>query len=112
MNYTKKVVAVAGLLSLVMPATGAHAVSGVGFGTRLLVAAEDTAFVEKIASRHCWRHHGRQHCSLYGGARVLRHQNGGSGYYEHDSSSLPFGSQRWWDQMLRENRLNSGGGLN
>ena len=26
-------------------------------------------------------------------------------YYERDSNKLPFGSQIWWDQMLREGRL-------
>ena len=25
-------------------------------------------------------------------------------YYERDSNKLPFGSSRWWDQMLREDR--------
>jgi hypothetical protein len=28
-----------------------------------------------------------------------------SDYYEHLADKLPFGSQRWWDQMLREGRL-------
>ena len=26
-------------------------------------------------------------------------------WYPHDASQVPFGSARWWDQMLRENRL-------
>jgi hypothetical protein len=33
-----------------------------------------------------------------------------NGWYPHDANQLKFGSALWWDQMLRENRLNSGGG--
>jgi hypothetical protein len=62
--------------------------------------------------RHCWREHGRRHCRSYGGPATYSYRSGGSDYYEHDSNSLPYGSQRWWDQMLRENRLNPGGGRN
>jgi hypothetical protein len=35
---------------------------------------------------------------------------GASGWYPHDASQLQFGSTLWWDQMLRENRLNARGG--
>jgi hypothetical protein len=35
-----------------------------------------------------------------------------SGWYPHDSSQLVVGSTAWWDQMLREGRLNQGGGRN
>jgi hypothetical protein len=28
-----------------------------------------------------------------------------NGWYEHDSNKLPFGSSRWWQQMLREDRV-------
>jgi hypothetical protein len=28
-----------------------------------------------------------------------------SPYYVHDANQLPFGSQRWWEQMSREGRL-------
>jgi hypothetical protein len=37
-------------------------------------------------------------------ARVAR-SSSEDGYYEHDANKLPFGSQRWWDQMQREGRL-------
>jgi hypothetical protein len=30
-------------------------------------------------------------------------------YYEHDANKLPFGTQRWRDQMRRENRLGNPG---
>ena len=29
----------------------------------------------------------------------------GNAWYARDASKLPFGSNLWWDQMLRENRL-------
>lgn len=35
-----------------------------------------------------------------------------SGWYPHDSSELVVGTTAWWDQMLREGRLNQGGGRN
>jgi hypothetical protein len=35
-----------------------------------------------------------------------------NGWYPHDSSKLAFGSAIWWEQMLREGRLNQGGGRN
>ena len=33
-----------------------------------------------------------------------------SGWYPRDASKLPFGSAIWWEQMLRERRLNQSGG--
>jgi hypothetical protein len=35
-----------------------------------------------------------------------------SRWYPHDSSELVVGTTAWWDQMLREGRLNQGGGRN
>ena len=32
-----------------------------------------------------------------------------SDYYVHDANKLPFGSERWRDQMRRENRLGNPG---
>src|SRR5262245_59600637 len=32
-----------------------------------------------------------------------------SDYYEHDANKLPFGTERWRDQMRRENRLGNPG---
>jgi hypothetical protein len=32
-----------------------------------------------------------------------------SGWYPRDASKLPFGSAIWWEQMLRERRLNQSG---
>jgi hypothetical protein len=34
------------------------------------------------------------------------------GWFPHDASKLAFGSALWWDQMLREGRINQGGGRN
>jgi hypothetical protein len=96
-----------GPLVLVGMVTTGQAASIAGF-TRLVAAVTKPALVDQVASRHCWRHNGTRHCTW--GAPRARYRNGGSEYYEHDSDSLPFGSQRWWDQMLRENRLNPGGG--
>ena len=31
-----------------------------------------------------------------------------NGWYPHDSSKLPIGTRKWFDQMLRENRRNPG----
>ena len=30
------------------------------------------------------------------------------GWYPHDTSKLPIGTRKWFDQMLRENRRNPG----
>ena len=49
-----------------------------------------------------------------GPCRALRGAPAGSAYapsdyYVHDASKLPFGSERWRDQMRRENRLGNPG---
>jgi hypothetical protein len=73
-------------------------------------AAGVSSGVTTVASRRCWRHHGKQHCSGYGVQHRVYRYSGESKYYEHDSNHLPFGSQRWWEQMQRENRFGGGGG--
>ncbi len=52
--------------------------------------------------------HPRQHAKHYHrqpatGARAERREGA---WQPHDSSALPFGSGRWWEQMLREGRIN------
>jgi hypothetical protein len=49
-----------------------------------------------------------------GPCRALRGAPAGSAYapsdyYVHDANKLPFGSERWRDQMRRENRLGNPG---
>ena len=39
--------------------------------------------------------------------REPKHLDSG-GWYPHDTSKLPVGTRRWFDQMLRENRRNPG----
>ena len=45
----------------------------------------------------------RHHSSAYAARRPSSTQS--DDWYPRDSSKLPFGSSRWWDQMLREDRL-------
>ncbi|GAH03131.1 unnamed protein product [marine sediment metagenome] len=99
----------AGPLVLGIMTSTAHAGPFTSPATDLGAATAGSSFVDKIASRRCWRN-GKRHCTWYGGPRAYGNRSGGDDYYEHDSDKLPFGSQRWWDQMLRENRLNPGGG--
>jgi hypothetical protein len=108
MKFKVWILGAVGPLVLAGMATTGQAAS-ITTSTRSVAASAKSTLVDKVASPHCWRHNGARHCSWYGAPR-LRYRNGDSDYYEHDSSSLPFGSQRWWDQMLRENRLNPGGG--
>jgi hypothetical protein len=63
--------------------------------------------VERAASRQCWWRKGREHCRSYGGAVPAygRRNANESDYYVHDSSQLPFGSKRWWDQKESEGSL-------
>jgi len=56
------------------------------------------------------------HCGRrgQGACRTLRGGPAGgayapSDYYVHDANKLPFGSERWRDQMRRENRLGNPG---
>jgi hypothetical protein len=102
----------AGPLVLGIMATTAQAAPITASVADFRLASAESSPTEKIASRRCWRHNGRRHCTGFGTPQVYRYRNGGSDYYEHDSNNLTVGSQRWWDQMLRENRLNPGGGRN
>jgi hypothetical protein len=94
------------VLSIMASSGQAAPIGDVGKHVRAAAAA---SLVDRISSR-CWREHGRRHCKWYGGPEAYQYRNGDSTYYVHDADRLPFGSQRWWDQMLRENRLNPGGG--
>jgi len=52
--------------------------------------------------------HARQHAKRYHRppAAVRAPRGGGGAWRAHDSGALPFGSGGWWEQMLREGRLN------
>jgi hypothetical protein len=55
-------------------------------------------------SRHCGGRQGRRSCrgDPDTGARH-------SDYFEYNANTLPFGTERWRDQMRRENRLGNPG---
>jgi hypothetical protein len=69
---------------------------------------------QRVALRHCWQRGGVRHCrSRRTGSNYGYRGNGDANYYEHDADKLPYGSSRWWDEMMRENRAgNPGGGRN
>jgi hypothetical protein len=70
-------------------------------------SAKATAGLERVASRQCWWRNGRQRCrSVAGAVPGHYHRNDNEGnYYVHDSSRLPFGSKRWWEQKESEGSL-------
>jgi hypothetical protein len=60
--------------------------------------------LQRVAERRCWWQQGRRHCR---GQRYAR-QTGD--YYERDPDQLPYGTSRWWEEMLRANRAGNPGG--
>jgi hypothetical protein len=96
----------AGPLVLSIISTAAQAVPITNSVADLRTTATADPVVE-AAFRHCRRHNGRRHCTWHGGPRAYGYHGG---YYEHDPDQLPYGSQRWWDEMLRENRAGNPGG--
>jgi hypothetical protein len=103
------IMATAGPLVLGIISTAAQAVPITNSAADLRTAVANSSSVDDAAFRRCWRHNGRRHCAWYGrpGGHGYR---GGGDYYEHDPDKLPYGSQRWWDEMLRENRAGNPGG--
>jgi len=73
-----------------------------------LTSRADAVGWERVSLRRCWQRDGVRHCRSYRGGPVDRNRNGtgngNSDYYEHDADRLPFGTSRWWDEMMRENR--------
>ena len=68
--------------------------------------ARSSAGADPVAA-HCGRR-GQGACrTLRGGPATSPYAPGD--YYEHDANKLPFGSERWRDQMRRENRLGNPG---
>ena len=62
--------------------------------------------VETVASRRCAR--GSKRCRVqrahraYRPAAERRAASEETDYYVNDSRELPFGTKRWWEQMIRE----------
>jgi len=69
--------------------------------------AQATGTVRPVAAGPCWWRRGQRVCSVrrptWDGAHMPQD------YYEHDANKLPFGTERWRDQMRRENRLGNPG---
>jgi len=68
------------------------------------LSAAPPSGVERVAERRCGWQQGRRHCRGRGYARQT------SDYYVRDADKLPFGTSRWWEEMLRENRAGNPGG--
>jgi len=64
--------------------------------------------VSSTAARHCRWRNGQRLCPPSRGTGP-GYGFMGSDYYEHDANKLPFGTERWRDQMRRENRLGNPG---
>ena len=56
--------------------------------------------------RPCEWRHGQRSCRAAVAAGTRRRSDG---YFEYDAKTLPFGTERWRDQMRRENRLGNPG---
>ena len=67
--------------------------------------------VSLTASRPCRWYKGQRLCPPARGSPGYGFMGGdrGGDYYEHDANKLPFGTERWRDQMRRENRLGNPG---
>jgi hypothetical protein len=96
-------------LALVLAAADAAPMPGAARG---LYATGAQLNLSPTAYRRCWTHNGKRHCGSERRARADGTRSNGrySDYYEHIPERLPFGSQRWWDEMVRENRGGNGGG--
>jgi len=77
----------------------------------LALPVPSTAVAEESASRGAGskpvtaRRCTSQRCRTQARARASE-----SDYYERDANKLPYGTPRWWEEMLRENRAGNPGG--
>ena len=94
------------LLGLVLGATATAVPAGPMAGARMAneAANQPDARLERVAARRCWWQQGRRHCHGRAAARQT------SDYYVRDADKLPYGTSRWWEEMLRENRAGNPGG--
>jgi hypothetical protein len=82
--------------------------AGVVIGNLL---SADAVGWERVALRRCWQRGGVRHCRSYrGGSTYGFRGNDDANYYVHDADKLPYGTSRWWDEMMRENRAGNPGG--
>jgi len=95
----------AAILASSVIADSAHNVAA---DTAKATVAHRSRWVSTIASRRFWWRNGERHVRSHREPRVYGIRAEGD-YYEHDASKLPFGSQRWREQMRRENRLGNPG---
>jgi hypothetical protein len=87
-------------LTVGVSATGSQG-SPLGSSLRLEQSGER---LERVAERRCWWQQGRRHC------RGQRYARQTSDYYVRDPDKLPYGTSRWWEEMLRANRAGNPGG--
>jgi hypothetical protein len=94
------------LVSLALGATATALRADPMAGARMAneAANQRDARLERVAARHCWLQQGRRHCRDRTSARQT------SDYYVRDADKLPYGTSRWWEEMLRENRAGNPGG--
>ena len=98
---------------LVFSGVAAARAAPVGGVVGNILSRADAVGWERVALRRCWQRGGGRHCRSYRGGSAYNYRgNGESNYYVHDADKLPYGSLRWWDEMVRENRAVPGGGRN
>jgi hypothetical protein len=95
----------------VVPATvlAAGVLAGAAHGApvRTDAGAQALSVVSPVASGPCGWRKGQWVCRAGRGTGDGARTPGD--YYEHDANKLPFGTERWRDQMRRENRLGNPG---
>jgi hypothetical protein len=73
----------------------------------LLLVAGSAGDARAAGSSKLHKHHAQRYDRPAPPARGARQRYPGDhGWQPHDASKLPFGSTSWWDQMLREGRIN------
>src|SRR5262249_49159616 len=98
--FTALVIILVALACIILPAIGFIATDLQAASVSSSATDLRNAIVHQLASRRPSLRNGKR----FKAPRHHRNGNGASGDYEHDSNKLPFGTQRGWDQMLRENR--------
>src|SRR5262245_6522644 len=92
------------MLAASMPVGAAHA--GAVSAAAGQFAAADAAVIRAASGPCRWRK-GQLTCRA--GRSTSDGAHTPNDYFEHDANKLPFGTERWRDQMRRENRLGNPG---
>jgi len=92
------------ILAATGPVGGAQAGSGFAAAGKVAHASHT---ISPAASRSCGGRKGQRACRPERGPGDGAYTPGD--YYDHDANKLPFGTERWRDQMRRENRLGNPG---